>query len=86
MPPDAATKAGLDTRVNVWEDNWDDDTKEDDFAEKLRWAGTGFEPSGSETGLLTGLKHLWFRGMEGGRGVTRRRGEEATPPPAKKRC
>jgi len=58
---DAATKAGLDTRVNVWEDNWDDDTKEDDFAEKLR-------------------------GMEGGRGVTRRRGEEATPPPAKKRC
>ena len=25
-----------DTTVNVWEDNWDDDAKEDDFANQLR--------------------------------------------------
>jgi hypothetical protein len=34
--PDAEANAGEDTTVNVWEDNWDDDTKEDDFANQLR--------------------------------------------------
>ena len=30
-----------DTTVNVWEDNWDDDAKEDDFANQLRWDSLG---------------------------------------------
>ena len=35
--PDAEAKGIEDTTVNVWEDNWDDDAKEDDFANQLRW-------------------------------------------------
>jgi hypothetical protein len=31
------------SEVNVWEDNWDDDTVEDDFSVQLRWASTLFE-------------------------------------------
>ena len=33
---DAETRDVEDTTVNVWEDNWDDDAKEDDFANQLR--------------------------------------------------
>ena len=33
---DAESKGVEDTTVNVWEDNWDDDAKEDDFANQLR--------------------------------------------------
>jgi len=32
---DAETRDVEDTTVNVWEDNWDDDAKEDDFANQL---------------------------------------------------
>jgi len=32
---DAESKGVEDTTVNVWEDNWDDDAKEDDFANQL---------------------------------------------------
>ena len=33
---DAESRDVEDTTVNVWEDNWDDDAKEDDFANQLR--------------------------------------------------
>ena len=33
---DAESKGVEDATVNVWEDNWDDDAKEDDFANQLR--------------------------------------------------
>lgn len=37
FPADSANKnAGEDKDANVWEDNWDDDTHEDDFANQLR--------------------------------------------------
>ena len=39
--PDAEAKGIEDTTVNVWEDNWDDDAKEDDFANQLRWDSLG---------------------------------------------
>ena len=37
FPADEVSKEGdEDKDVNVWEDNWDDDKVEDDFANQLR--------------------------------------------------
>ena len=37
FPPDSAQAAAEeDKEVSVWEDNWDDDNVEDDFAQQLR--------------------------------------------------
>merc|ERR1712226_491570 len=36
FPADETETKGEETTVNVWEDNWDDDKKEDDFANQLR--------------------------------------------------
>jgi len=36
FPSDETETKGEETTVNVWEDNWDDDKKEDDFAVQLR--------------------------------------------------
>merc|ERR1712121_214989 len=36
FPADETETKGEDTTVNVWEDNWDDDKKEDDFANQLK--------------------------------------------------
>ena len=36
FPVDKVKAAEEDKDVNVWEDNWDDDNVEDDFANQLR--------------------------------------------------
>ena len=36
FPVDSAQAVEEDKEANVWEDNWDDDNVEDDFAEQLR--------------------------------------------------
>ena len=36
FPVDTVKAAEEDKEVNVWEDNWDDDNVEDDFANQLR--------------------------------------------------
>ena len=36
FPVDKVKAAEEDKEVNVWEDNWDDDNVEDDFANQLR--------------------------------------------------
>jgi len=36
FPVDSTNTAGEDKEANVWEDNWDDDKVEDDFANQLR--------------------------------------------------
>ena len=38
FPADSANKTlAEDKDANVWEDNWDDDTVEDDFSDQLRY-------------------------------------------------
>ena len=36
FPVDSTTAAAEEKETNVWEDNWDDDNVEDDFANQLR--------------------------------------------------
>ena len=36
FPVDSTTSAAEEKETNVWEDNWDDDNVEDDFANQLR--------------------------------------------------
>ena len=49
FPADSGKAAEEDSKeTTVWEDNWDDDTEEDDFAEQLR---------SEKTGLANKMKH-----------------------------
>jgi len=49
---DTDANTGEETTVNVWEDNWDDDKKEDDFANQLRAMERMVGGSGLERGAV----------------------------------